>query len=81
MSKRTLQRRLRQEPSSYQDILNTTRKELAQYYLKRSQISQSEISYLLGYQDGNSFMRAFRAWTGTTPGDYRNACLRASPVH
>ena len=81
MSKRTLQRHLRQESSSYQEILNTTRKELAQHYLERSQISQSEISYLLGYQDGNSFMRAFRAWTGTTPGEYRNAYLGTSPMH
>lgn len=74
MSKRTLQRHLSREKSSYQDILNATRKELAQHYLSRSTISPPEISYLLGYQDSNSFLRAFRGWTGTTPGEYR-ACI------
>lgn len=78
MSKRTLQRRLRQESSSYQEILNTARKELAQHYLARSTISQGEIGFLLGYQDSNSFLRAFRGWTGATPGEYRSAHLDRS---
>ena len=62
MSKRTLQRHLSQESSGYQEILNKTRKELAQHYLSRSAISPEEISYLLGYQEGNSFHRAFRGF-------------------
>jgi AraC-like DNA-binding protein len=68
MSKRSLQRRLSDEASSYKEILNATRKELAQHYLSRSSISPGEISYLLGFQDSNSFIRSFRGWTGTTPG-------------
>lgn len=75
MSKRTLQRLLSLESSSFQGILNTTRQELAQHYLSRSEISQGEIGYLLGYRDGNSFLRAFRSWTGTTPGEYRSEWL------
>lgn len=73
MSKRSLQRYLRQESSSYKEILNDTRKELAQHYLASSAISPPEISYLLGYQDSNSFLRAFKLWTGTTPGEFRNS--------
>jgi AraC-like DNA-binding protein len=56
---------------SYKEILNATRQALAQHYLKCSEISPPEISFLLGYQDSNSFLRAFKSWTGITPGDYR----------
>lgn len=73
ISKRSLQRRLSDESSSFKEILNATRKELAQHYLARSSISPGEISYLLGFQDSNSFIRSFRGWTGTTPGEYRSA--------
>lgn len=71
MSKRSLQRRLAEEASSYQEVLTTTRRELAHAYLARSSASLGEIAYLLGFQDGNSFLRAFRGWTGQTPGEYR----------
>jgi AraC-like DNA-binding protein len=73
MSKRSLQRRLSDEASSYKEILNAMRKELAQHYLSRSSLSPGEISYLLGFQDSNSFIRSSRGWTGTTTGEYRRA--------
>ena len=76
MSKRSLQRRLAEESSSYQKVLNTTRQELAYDYLSRSSISLAEIAYLLGFQDGNSLIRAFRGWTGQTPGEYRISNLK-----
>jgi AraC-like DNA-binding protein len=76
MSKRSLQRRLSEESSSYQEVLNTTRRELAYSYLSRSSASLVEIAYLLGFQDGNSFLRAFRGWTGQTPGEYRNSLMK-----
>ena len=71
MSKRSLQRKLADEASSYQEVLNTIRRELAHTYLARSSTSLGEIAYLLGFQDSNSFIRAFRGWTGQTPGEYR----------
>lgn len=77
MSKRSLQRRLSEEASSYQEVLNTTRRELAHAYLVRSSASLGEIAYLLGFQDGNSFLRAFRGWTGQTPGEYRTSNERS----
>jgi AraC-like DNA-binding protein len=76
MSKRSLQRRLSEESSSYQEVLNATRRELADYYLSRSSASLVEIAYLLGFQDGNSFLRAFRGWTGQTPGQYRTSSMK-----
>jgi AraC-like DNA-binding protein len=76
MSKRSLQRRLSEESSSYQEMLNATRRELAQSYLSRSSASLGEIAYLLGFQDGNSFIRAFRGWTGQTPGEYRASTMQ-----
>ena len=78
MSKRSLQRRLSEESSSFQEVLNATRRELGQYYLSRSSASLVEIAYLLDFQDGNSFSRAFRDWTGQTPGEYRTTSLKHS---
>ncbi len=66
-SKRTSQRRLAEENTSFQGILNETRESLARYYLENSDLPASEISFLLGYADPNSFYRAFQSWTGTTP--------------
>jgi AraC-like DNA-binding protein len=81
MSKRTLQRQLNQESSSYKEVLNSTRLALAQHYLSRSVVSPPEISFLLGYQDSNSFLRAFKSWTGVTPGEYRNGHPNNSTLH
>jgi AraC-like DNA-binding protein len=66
MSKRTLQRRLKGEDTNFQAILNQTREELALHYLRRTELSGAEISYLLGFEDPNSFFRAFHEWTGST---------------
>lgn len=71
LSKRTLQRILQEEDTSFKAILDDTRQALAQYYLKQSSISPSEISFLLGFQEVNSFARAFKSWTGHTPNTYR----------
>ena len=71
MSKRTMQRRLKQEGVNYQTVLNSTREELAQHYLSHSAMATSEISFLLGFQDTNSFIRAFNHWTGKTPMQFR----------
>lgn len=67
MSKRTLQRRLLEEGTGFQQALDKTREQLARHYLRRSTLSGAEISFLLGFEDPNSFFRAFHAWTGMTP--------------
>jgi AraC-like DNA-binding protein len=72
-SVRTLQRRLREEGDTFQAILNRTRESLARHYLKRPELTATEISFLLGYEDPSSFFRAFTSWTGTTPEQARGA--------
>lgn len=67
VSSRTLQRRLSDEGTSFQKVLNELREELACHYLAETDYSSAEISFLLGYEEPNSFFRAFRAWTGQTP--------------
>jgi AraC-like DNA-binding protein len=82
MSKRSLQRHLGDEGVSFQDVLNNVRQELAQHYLTNSTVSPGEISWLLGFQESNSFIRAFRSWTGKTPGAYRMGHESGAPhVH
>jgi len=71
VSTRTLQRRLRSESTSFQQVLSTTREQLARHYLARSSLSCAEISFLLGFADPNSFFRAFYGWTGQTPESMR----------
>lgn len=72
LSKRSLQRLLEEENTNFKTVLDDTRRELAQYYLIQSSISTSEISFLLGFQEVNSFFRAFKHWTGETPNTYRH---------
>ena len=67
VSTRTLQRRLRDDGTSFQHELNSLRQELARHYLLQTHHSSAEISFLLGYDDPNSFIRAFHGWTGLTP--------------
>lgn len=71
MSKRTLQRRIVAEGGSYQQILNETREALARHYLESTALPPAEISFLLGFDEPNSFYRAFRGWTGKTPDSLR----------
>jgi AraC-like DNA-binding protein len=71
VSNRTLQRQLRLEGTTFQEVLATTREGLARHYLSHSTMRTAEIAYLLGYDDTNSFYRAFRVWTGTTPDGLR----------
>jgi AraC-like DNA-binding protein len=70
-SEKTLQRRLRDEDTSYQAILDETRRELAQQYLREGRVSVCEITFRLGFSDQSSFTRAFKRWTGSAPGEYR----------
>jgi AraC-like DNA-binding protein len=76
VSARTLQRRLQEEGTSFQRALDQTREGLARHYLRSTGLAGPEISFLLGFEDPNSFVRAFHDWTGTTPEQLR-AQLRA----
>lgn len=80
MSRRSLQRHLREESLSFQDVLGSVREELAKHYLASSAISPDEISWLLGFRESNSFHRAFRLRTGVSPGAWRSA-QRSGSAH
>lgn len=73
MSKRTLQRRLEDEGENFRTLINTCRENLARHYLRNTSLPGYEIAFLLGFEDPNSFYRAFMAWTGQTPETVREA--------
>ena len=67
MSRRTLQRHLDAEGLSFTGLLRETRQALARHYLGNTRLPAAEIAFLLGFEEPNSFYRAFRRWTGQTP--------------
>jgi len=79
MSERTLQRKLQQEQTSYQKLLDEARLSLAQQYLTESKAGIDEIAILLGFSETRSFFRSFKRWTGQTPNVYRECA--ESVVH
>jgi AraC-like DNA-binding protein len=81
MSSRTLQRRLQESGSSFQRVLDEARHQMARYYLSNSVLELNEAAYLLGFEDPNSFGRAFRTWEGVPPGDWRETRRASTAVH
>jgi AraC-like DNA-binding protein len=73
LSTRTLQRRLTSEGATFQHLMEDARRELARHYLLNSSLELNETAYLLGYEDANSFFRAFHYWEGTSPGEWRTS--------
>lgn len=71
LSKRTLQRKLGEENTTFQKQLNSTREMLAIHYIRNTEMSTNDIAFLLGYQEMNSFLRAFTIWTGQSISEYR----------
>ena len=74
-SARTVQRRLLDEGKTFQSVLDATRRDLADWYLTTTLLPHTEIAYLLGFEEPNSFHRAYRLWTGMTPEQRRGARL------
>lgn len=72
MSVRTLHNRLADSGTTYQQLLDRTRRELAEQYMRQPNISVSEVAYLLGFSDCSNFSRAFHRWTGHSPSDFRD---------
>jgi len=71
VSVRTLQRRLDERGLSYRRLVADVRMQIARHYLQASEPSLGEIAFLLGYSELSAFDRAFRRWTGSSPGAYR----------
>lgn len=73
VSERSLSRRLKEEQTSFRALLSEKRKELAQFYLKNSELPVTEIAYKLGFSDVSNFNRACQNWFGCSPSVYRKA--------
>ena len=71
MSERTLHRRLADEGVSFRRVVDETRRELAEHYLARRDVSLADVSYFLGFKDQGSFFRAAHRWFRMTPRQYR----------
>lgn len=67
----TLRRLLAEEGTGFRELLNDTRRDLAETYIRDTALSFGEIAYLLGFASAEAFQRAFKRWTGSTPGAFR----------
>lgn len=93
-SLRSLQRRLKDEDTNFKALLTETQQKLALHYIKNSSRTIGEITYLLGFSEPSNFTRAFKRWTGKSPGnsectvapppwpdtDYSSAALRSCKI-
>jgi len=73
LSVRTLQRKLGESGTSFRELVDQTRRELAEAYIRDPAVSLSELAFMLGFSDASAFSRAYKRWTGRTPGKERAA--------
>ena len=71
MSRQTLYRKLKNDDSSYSDLVDQVKQNKAFYLLKQTQLPLTVIAYDLGFSELSAFTRAFKRWTGQTPAEYR----------
>ncbi|MBA1202166.1 AraC family transcriptional regulator [Pseudomonas capeferrum] len=69
----TLRRKLAEEGTQFRSLLNDTRRDLAETYIRDTELALGEIAYLLGFASAEAFQRAFKRWTGRTPGEFRRS--------
>ena len=71
LSRRTMTRRLASEGTTYKELLEQARHDLALQYLSKSNLEIQQIAFLLGYSETTAFARAFKRWTDQTPFEFR----------
>jgi AraC-like DNA-binding protein len=76
LSVRSLQMRLKDEGNTYQQILNSVRKQMAMACLREPRVRKSEIAQLLGFSEISVFSRTFKKWTGKSPSEYQASLNR-----
>jgi AraC-like DNA-binding protein len=79
MSVTSFHEKLKKAGTTYQQLLDQTRRELAEQYIAQTELSLTEVAYLLGFTDSSSFSRAFKCWLGDSPREYRKSLLSISP--
>ena len=72
-SPQTIRRHLKQEGITFAEIKENVRRDIALYHLKQQDTPIKNIAYLVGFSEPSAFIRAFKNWTGSTPGEYREA--------
>lgn len=72
----TLRRKLKEEDTAYQTLVDEMRRDVALSYMKNTDLTFGEISYLLGFSTPGAFQRAFKRWSGQTPGEFRKSLNR-----
>lgn len=78
LSVRTLQRRLLEDGITFHALLEDARREMAHHYLRQPSLELIDVAYLLGFENPNSFIRAFHNWEGTSPGRWRSSYFSQS---
>ena len=76
-SKSSLQRQLHAEGLSYRDVLDSTRRDLSENYLKDNKYTHAQIAFMVGFTDQSNYARAFKRWTSLSPGEFQ--AREASP--
>lgn len=71
VTERTLQRRLEREDTSFSEVVDAARRQLAERLLQNPALSVGEVAFLVGFGEPSTFYRAFRRWNGTTPARFR----------
>ena len=71
MSGRTLQRRLSEQGYSFQNLVDESRRQLAEQLLQQTDYSLAEVSFMTGFSEQSAFTRAFKRWAGQTPRSFR----------
>ena len=73
---RTIQRRLKEEKTSFSEVLDRLRSKVAINLLEDPSHSIGDVAFFLGYSEPSAFHRAFRRWTGKAPLQYRRSRMR-----
>jgi len=73
MSERTMQRRLTELGTSFSDFVRSVRQQLSKSYLRQDDLAITEIAFMLGFSDSNSFTKSFRQWYDQTPSQFRRS--------
>lgn len=71
LGRQTLYRQLKTEGTSFKKLLDELRHKMALHYLGSKKVSANEAAYLVGFSDPSSFSRAFKRWTGASPGSWK----------
>jgi transcriptional regulator GlxA family with amidase domain len=75
MSARTMQRRLGELGTTYQDVLEDVRRRSARRLLADTDLDMGEVAFLVGFEEVSSFVRAFHVWEGTAPAKWRERAV------